>query len=967
MSVTCFNYVLTCERWLLGMVKYIATQLTAWSNCLDVLTSYLGFVLLAVLRGDSMCKDLLGLVVQKVIGALQAGRRSRCLRDVNTSFPTMLLIHLFPSLARQLSVPFTNSRLGPGLSSSVAASGCDFSRLQPCALSQLRCSSANYPTIRSQLNMQVIPEEKAVGDDTLEKMRRLLLVQLNTNRLARFTPPSDYCPLSLRRGLRAIVVDIPHIREGAARLEVKVIWTCRPSEGLAEQVAEIKPNDIKEESVSVPTIVRECGPSIISCTALIAGLSTKKIVVELFLHGYGRATFAPGYEPMDIAWATLVDIHQIPPTQLPALSSSEDYEPPDAIPAHHVASSLGSGPGTWILPTYYVVSFPGPLRYKTLAEKKVKVSTFRPNQNPYLSNTTEYVEIFWPSHAPIECTVRVEHFDPRLAIEALVHQLLEMGYGETDFPVSQHLQGGSHDIQHGGRITLYRSRLPDGLSSSAEHARDTDIDSLEQRYAQDSDKVSDRMRNYEAWRSKRLPQTYSTEDAPPPPQTEAPGACDESDWPSLNSFLANEEHAKLSSASYWTPGSIASYKTPGSGLSYTTALSSMVSPGLMSMVEDTAALRIGTSRRYEAPAPSMLPPHLKLHNEYVDFLRMENIVQPFDKELNWSGKGQHVTFLPKEDVPLTLLSHLGSSITAKVDKMLCRRIAVAKKTMRCSRGSPIKDAAREVYHLQNLRHFHIVQLVGSYLQGRDFSILMYPVADCHLGTFMEDTADMKDDLNLDYGEVVLEERLDFMSHSMSCLTSALAYVHDRTTKHMDIKPQNILVRDAPFDLDKWRIYLADFGLSRSFAAQDHSQTDGPTSRTPRYCAPEVYQYELRGRSADVFSLGCVFAEILTVIGGRHPHDFADWRRNERGDESFHANLPKVTEWLYMTETSTVSETQQSLEVLNMVKKMLAPEPDARPTARELQFASGMRAVFLPRDCCALEPESYVAHEVLLSD
>jgi hypothetical protein len=165
----------------LGMAKYIATQLTAWSNCLDVLTSYLGFVLLAVLREYSMCKDLLGLVVQKVIGALQAGRRSRCLRDVNTSFPTMLLIHLFPSLARQLPVPFTNSRLGFGFSSSIAASGCDFSRIQPCALSQLRCSSANYPTIRSQLNMQVIPEEKAVGDDTLEKMRRLLLVQLNTN------------------------------------------------------------------------------------------------------------------------------------------------------------------------------------------------------------------------------------------------------------------------------------------------------------------------------------------------------------------------------------------------------------------------------------------------------------------------------------------------------------------------------------------------------------------------------------------------------------------------------------------------------------------------------------------------------------------------------------------------------------------------------------------------------------------
>jgi serine/threonine protein kinase len=796
--------------------------------------------------------------------------------------------------------------------------------------------------------MQVIPEEKAVGDDTLEKMRLLLLVQLNTNRLARFTPPSDHFLLSLRRGPRAVVVDIPKIREGAARPKVKVIWTRRPSEGLAEQVANIEPNDIHEESVSLPAIVRKCGPATISCTALIAGLSSKKIVVELFLHGYGRATFAPGYEPMGIAWATLVDIHETSHTQPIALSSSKDYEPPAETPDYRVARSLGFGPTTWILPTYYVISFPRVCGDMTNECTKVKVSTFRPHQHPYLSNTTEYVEVLLPSYASIQCTVRVEHFDPRLTIETLVHQLIELGYGEKDFSASHIVQGGPHDIQHGGRITLYRGCLPEGLSTSAEYIDPTDIDKLERRYAEDHDRSPERRLTHEARRSsKRFPGTDLTEDAPSPP--------------------TNEEHAKLSSVSYCTPGSIASYKTPGSGLLYTAALSSRVSPGFMSMVEDTVALRIGSSRNYEAPGLSMLPPHLKLHEEYVEFLRMENILQSIDKEVNWSGKGQHVTFHQKEEVPLTLLSHLGSSNTAKVDKMLCRRIAVAKKTMRCSRGSTIKDAAREVYHLQNLRHFHIVQLVGSYLQGRDFSILMYPVADFHLGTFMEDTADMKDDLNLNCDEGILGERLDFMSHSMRCLTSALAYVHDNTTKHMDIKPQNILVREAPFDLDKWRIYLADFGLSRSFAAQDHSQTDGPTSRTPRYCAPEVYQYKSRGRSADVFSLGCVYAEILTVIGGRHPHTFADWRRNESGDESFHANLPTVVEWLEATYRSTVHVRRESSEVFTMVKKMLAPEPDARPTARGLQFAIGMRAVFPPRDCCELDPEPYVAHEFIPSE
>ncbi|KAF2689708.1 kinase-like protein, partial [Lentithecium fluviatile CBS 122367] len=218
-------------------------------------------------------------------------------------------------------------------------------------------------------------------------------------------------------------------------------------------------------------------------------------------------------------------------------------------------------------------------------------------------------------------------------------------------------------------------------------------------------------------------------------------------------------------------------------------------------------------------------------------------------------------------VPLALLSNLGISASAIVEKVLCRRVALARKTMKCTRKWTISDALREVYHLQNLRHFHIVQLVGTYLQGRVFSILMYPAADCHLGTFLEDTADMQETPS---SNVESWHRRLFLGSTFTCLASAIAYVHHNTTKHMDVKPQNILVRKirepSPDDVEVlyWRIYLSDFGLSRSFTSNDESQTNGPTSRTPKYCAPEVYDSDARGRSADIFSLGCVYAEILTT-------------------------------------------------------------------------------------------------------
>jgi hypothetical protein len=49
-------------------------------------------------------------------------------------------------------------------------------------------------------------------------------------------------------------------------------------------------------------------------------------------------------------------------------------------------------------------------------------------------------------------------------------------------------------------------------------------------------------------------------------------------------------------------------------------------------------------------------------------------------------------------------------------------------------------------------------------------------------------------------------------------------------------------------------------------------------------------------------------------------------------------------------------------VCTMVKKMLAQEPDARPTAQNLQSEIDISVGFLPQDCCGLDPEPYVAYE-----
>ncbi|OCL08354.1 kinase-like protein [Glonium stellatum] len=240
----------------------------------------------------------------------------------------------------------------------------------------------------------------------------------------------------------------------------------------------------------------------------------------------------------------------------------------------------------------------------------------------------------------------------------------------------------------------------------------------------------------------------------------------------------------------------------------------------------------------------------------------------------------------------------------------------------------------EVEHLHHLRHIHIVQLVGTYLHRSNFAILLYPCADYNLTTFLEDTFDLGH-LSSSSGQWL--ERAAFLGSSFGCLTHALEYIHARSTKHMDIKSANILVKEIPATLrksrcHKFRIYIADFGLSRSFASVGHSQSDGPTSRTPKYCAPEVYNFDMRGRSADVFSLRCVYLEILTVLSGQSLDDFAAYRRGDNSDGSFHKNLIRVNKWFdYLLKWPFFADPK----AYGFIRPMISEAPTERPTATRL--------------------------------
>ena len=89
----------------------------------------------------------------------------------------------------------------------------------------------------------------------------------------------------------------------------------------------------------------------------------------------------------------------------------------------------------------------------------------------------------------------------------------------------------------------------------------------------------------------------------------------------------------------------------------------------------------------------------------------------------------------------------------------------------------------------------------------------------------------------------------------------IEFMHRNRIVHRDIKPTNILLFDpAPDDPNSpITIKLCDFGLSK------HYPTSGcmtPGVCTPLYRAPEVCKCEVYTSKVDIWSLGCVFYEIL---------------------------------------------------------------------------------------------------------
>lgn len=268
---------------------------------------------------------------------------------------------------------------------------------------------------------------------------------------------------------------------------------------------------------------------------------------------------------------------------------------------------------------------------------------------------------------------------------------------------------------------------------------------------------------------------------------------------------------------------------------------------------------------------------------------------------------------------------LGYGAFGAVDEVEHRasKLHFARKIIRVgvpNSASSLAQAQREVTALRRLKHPHIINALASYSWNCHHAIIMFPIAERNLSEFL-----------LDENATTLPQ-ISKLAVWIGCLISAISYIHKHSCYHMDIKPHNILIAGS-------HVMLADFGgalIMEKPLLKSTLETNSVI--TPMYCAPEITHPSaslFAPGASDIFSLGCVFLEMVTVIHREKLRTFVDFRTFGSSNAAYNRNSRKIWMWIkhlsYITEDLGLPE-QNPLQVIS---RMLSIDSKQRPTAQEL--------------------------------
>ncbi|KAF8480846.1 cyclin-dependent kinase 5 [Russula ochroleuca] len=204
------------------------------------------------------------------------------------------------------------------------------------------------------------------------------------------------------------------------------------------------------------------------------------------------------------------------------------------------------------------------------------------------------------------------------------------------------------------------------------------------------------------------------------------------------------------------------------------------------------------------------------------------------------------------------LEKLGEGTYATVYKGRSRTtneiVALKEIHLDAEEGTP-STAIREISLMKELKHVNIVRLYDV-IHTETKLVLIFEYCERDLKKYM--------DAHGDRGALDPNTVRSFMYQ----LLMGTAFCHENRVLHRDLKPQNLLINR------KGELKLGDFGLARAFGVPVNTFSNEVV--TLWYRAPDVLLgSRTYSTSIDVWSCGCIFAEMISGVPLFRGRDNAD--------------------------------------------------------------------------------------------
>jgi serine/threonine protein kinase len=399
---------------------------------------------------------------------------------------------------------------------------------------------------------------------------------------------------------------------------------------------------------------------------------------------------------------------------------------------------------------------------------------------------------------------------------------------------------------------------------------------------------------------------------------------------------------------------------------------------------------------------------LSLPNKRNDNVNIRFYHTQFTFLLRELKQGVHIDYAPNEVLPLEYVMGLPPAVTLQHWSRVHTpnrpaEVYVRRKFPLGSAEDPTafeEEFTMDLQSANTIEHEHIAPVWASYTAKGSGYILTNFVGQHTLRTFIDHRNPTQ------YQRLPKPERRYLVLNWMHCLADAIVTLHQAGLCHSSIRPSNIIINDRnkiafadigtlkTFQKDKKPdpmevyIYAAPETQLATEAERADLQSVGPSStigtirklsvaskrssessyggqsqrrsiktqtndftgfnfgfqRTNSTIKPRSRSYETD--KADVYSLGCIFLEILTFMVKKKPSDFTKHRsskqkitlggKNFRTDSSFHANLESIETWMKIIEDIAFELEDDAFRavphITNLIREMLDISPDTRPSA-----------------------------------